>query len=497
MADIKSAQLFLQDLPKSDALKALYELTTWIESVREHQDFRLDHLFEVLRLLDETARPYERKLTRDYFSGKSLTKFHENRLWMALNDFFMQAAQAYLHVQTRYRNGDKGSAAIQPALSLIAARAICALTGRLKCAAVRYAPPDQTIWGSMAGLYAHAEAQKYLDEPVELYAGLGANTSVRYEFASLIMWYASGSSTLNPLQLHLAERLTSHLCRNFKISLQNEPGSLFCFDLEHPAPPMRLNAEIEPQPGMLFLAAGSVQPHVEALLGMLEKNTVPEAINLGGVFDVDTVREVVRHLSGFWVSALPVRRDVRHKVIVKMHVATGFSGVLEKAGAGLDTGADTSEHWTVEDVSVSGVRCVLPPARATGVEIGLLVGTRPDRGKHWGAGIVRRLSRDKQNNLHVGIALLGNHVSSVSLREHGVSEGQPAVLLNSASDDSGEVRLLMSPGAFSGSRSLHMKLAGKSYLLMPLALLEKGEDYDLARYRKIEEDVGADEACQM
>lgn len=494
MADIKSAQLFLHDLPKTDALKALHELTTWIESVREQQDFRVDHQLEVLRLLDETARPYERRLTRDYFTDKSLTKFHENRLWMALNDFFMQVAQAYLNVQMRYRNGDKGSAAIQPSLPLIAARGISALTGRLKCAAARYALPDQTIWGSLAGLYAHAEAQKYLDEPVALYAGLNTNTSVRYEFASLLMWYASGASTLNPLQMHLAERLTSHFCRNFAISAQNEPGSVFCFDLEHPAPPMRVNAELKLLPGMRFLGAGSAQPHVQALLGIMKKDVVPETINLGGVFDADTVREVARHLSVFWGSDLPVRRDARHKVLVKLYVALGFAGVLEKAGADLNPATDTSEHWTVEDISISGMRCVLPSARAADVAIGLLVGTRPERGAHWGAGIVRRLSRDKQNNLHVGIQLLGNHVAAVKLREHGVSGEQRAVLLNNVNDDSGEVSLLMGPAAFSESSSLHVQLSGKNYLLMPLALLEKGVDYDLARYRRIEEDVGAEGA---
>ena len=219
MADIKSAQLFLHDLPKNDALKALHELTTWIESVREHQDFRLDQQLEVLRLLDETARPYERKLTRDYFADKSLTRFHENRLWVALNDFFLQIAQAYLNVQVRYSKGDKGSVAIQSSLPLIAARCISALAGRLKCAAARYALPDQTIWGSLAELYSYAEVQKYLDQPVTLYAGLGVSTSVRYEFASLLMWYASGASTLKPLQVHLAERLTPHFRLRFALSV--------------------------------------------------------------------------------------------------------------------------------------------------------------------------------------------------------------------------------------------------------------------------------------
>ena len=84
MADIKSAQALLEDLPKSDALKALQELTTWVEPVREQAEFRLDHQLVVLRLIDETTRPFERKLMREYFASNTLPAFQENRLWMAL-----------------------------------------------------------------------------------------------------------------------------------------------------------------------------------------------------------------------------------------------------------------------------------------------------------------------------------------------------------------------------------------------------------------------------
>jgi len=38
--DIKSAQALLDEIPKGDALKALPELTTWVESVREQAEFR-------------------------------------------------------------------------------------------------------------------------------------------------------------------------------------------------------------------------------------------------------------------------------------------------------------------------------------------------------------------------------------------------------------------------------------------------------------------------
>lgn len=494
MADIKSAQLLLLDLPKNDALKAVQELTTWIESVREHDDFRVDHQLAVLRLLDEAARPLERKLTREYFAGNALTPFQENRIWVALNEFYQHSAQAYLHVQMRYCHGSKGSTAIQSALPLVAARGIAALMGRLKCAAARYVPPEPGIWEGLAALYAHAEAQKYLDEPVALYASASANTSamntsVRQEFASALMWHASGISAFNPLQIHLAERLAAHFARHFSVSPQREADSLFGFNLQQPAVPMRLTAENKEANGMRYLGAGSVQPQVEALLGMLQKNTVPETINLGGVFDADTVQEVIRQLSAFWVSAPPVRRDKRHNVIVKMYVIAGYAGLLQLVDPESPPAMDSSEPWTAEDISVSGLRCVLPPARAKGVEVGLLVGTRPERGTHWGAGFVRRLSRDKQNNLHVGIELLGNQVTLAKLRVAGATGVQRALWLNNPGDTSGEVRLLMGPGAFSSGRSLPAELDGKNCLLMPLALLEKSQDYDLARFRRVEQDV--------
>jgi hypothetical protein len=84
MADIKSAQKLLEDVPKNDALKALQELTGMIQSARDQAEFRLEHQFAVLRLLDEAARPFERKLTREYFAAtNNLSTFRENRLWMA------------------------------------------------------------------------------------------------------------------------------------------------------------------------------------------------------------------------------------------------------------------------------------------------------------------------------------------------------------------------------------------------------------------------------
>ena len=80
-----------RDVPKNDALNTVQELTGWIESIVElADDLRLDHAYAVLRMFDETAQQFVRKLLRDYFTFQSQSKFQENRLWMVLNGFYTQ-----------------------------------------------------------------------------------------------------------------------------------------------------------------------------------------------------------------------------------------------------------------------------------------------------------------------------------------------------------------------------------------------------------------------
>ena len=491
MSDIKSAQMLLLDLPKNDALKSLHEVSAWIESSREQDEFRLDHQFEVLRMLDETARQYERKLMREYYTAVGLSLYQENRLWMALNAFSTQILLAYLNVQVRYRNGDKGAAAIKEMMPLIAARGINAVTGMLKSAAARHALFDQAIWASLAEFYAHAEEQNYLDEPVALYNGAGGKTSVRSEFGTALMWYASSFGTLARLPMHLAERLISHLGSNFTVSAQHEPGSLFSFDLEYPMSPMRLATETSSSPSLRFIGVGTFQPQIDALLKTLEKNLVPEGVNLGGTYEAKDLHIAARHLAERLKFPPPKRRSKRHNVKVSLSVANGFSGIMEQS-IGLNFGSNDSQVWQVEDISVSGIRCILPASAANGVVVGSLVGIKPEKMEHWGVGIVRRLNCDPKKNLHVGIEMLANQVIGVGVRERDADEASHALWLDNPGGDAGEVDLLMSPDIFTSSRSLHTQVEGRKYLLMPLKLVERGADYDLARYRKVEEDSRPD-----
>ena len=496
MADIKSAQALLDDLPKNDAHKMIMELTEWIESVADNADFKPDHQFAVVRLLDETAQPYARKLAHDYFTPQALNRFQENRLWLALGNWSRHTAGAYLKVFNRHCSGDKGAAAIKAQLPLLAARAVYAVTVQLKYICAHYGPVDNKIWSSLANLYQHAEQQQYLDTPLALYSGAVGDTTVKGELGRLLGWYGSGVGTMKPLQMHLTERIVGQYCSSIDIAAQQDANSLFSFDPDRPAAPIGVKAGGAARSSMRFISMAAMQPKLEAMIKTLEKGAVPEDLNLGGIYDAEPVREAARYLLNY-LAAPPLRRSARRGIKVNLNVVNGFTRVLEHTDAGLNFSEEQPAHWDVEDISASGFHTVLPAQGMDGIRIGSLLGVQPDGVRHWGVAVIRRLMRNDANQLHVGAEMLANQIASVALSQSGggggFEDGQPALWLQARQGDpSGEARLLMKADTFSPHRSLLTRLDGKNYLLIPIILQEKGEDYDLVRFRLIEQESSSE-----
>lgn len=493
MADLKSAQAILDELPKSDAHKALMELTEWIESVAQRGDFRLDHQFAVLRLLDETAQPYVRKLVREYFVPHELQKFQENRLWLMLGNFFRHSGEAYFTVFQRCCSDVKGASSLKGHMPLLAARTIHALAGQLKYACVHYELVDPVIWHKLAQLCLHAEQQQYLAVPVELYAGVTGASAVQSELGYLLAWYGCGVGTLDPLQMHLTERILFHYRSVVTIGAQ-QAGSLFSFDLSHPAAPLRVNLELQAQPSLRYVSMAALRQQLEGLIAKLGKSGVPEELNLGGSYDAELAAQASRFLLGYLI-APPSRRSARRGIKVTLNVVSGFAKVVEHTDVGLNFSGEQAAQWQIEDISVSGFGTVLPAQAANGIRIGSLLGMQPEGLASWGVAVVRRLLRDKAGQMHVGAEILSNQIAGVAISPGGgggeSEEGQPALWLNAKQGViSGEAQLMLKADSFSQQRSLLTRLDGKSYLLVPNQLREKGTDYDLASFRIIERETG-------
>jgi hypothetical protein len=492
LADMKTAQQLLEGIPKTESLKALQELSEWIESIRENaNDFKLDHQWAVLRLFDQAAQSHVRKLLHDYFSLQVLSKFQENRLWSLLDAFYTQSELCHHDVFTRYLDGAKGASAIKPDLALLCARGIAANKGRLKMSAARYSIVDPAVWKHVATFYSYAEAQGIQAEAVVLYAGV--NTCVAQEFAVLVTWFGTTAGTKIPLHAHITERLFSYLGRGVQISKLYNGIGIFAFDTAQPTPPMRATAEATIHPALRFIEAEGVRQQLDSLIKTLEKGIIPDSLNLYGARpEAELVRDIASSLMQSIALPPPTRRNPRRQIKVNLKVANGFFKMLEQTDVGLNFGVDASDTWEIEDISATGFRSVVPLARVEAVKIGTLVGSRPESVSHWGAGVVRRLSRDAQNNLHIGVEVLSQRVVGVPITDRtksGANAGMLGLYLNRSSDTSGEAWLLMKVETFALNHSLVMQYEDKEYLLLPLALVERGEDYDLARYRMMEQDT--------
>jgi hypothetical protein len=497
LAEIKSVQVLLDNLPKNDALKSLMELTELIESATEYTDFQLDHQFAVLRMLDEAAQPYARKLMREYFTPFEKNQFQENRLWILLDNFYHHSALSYFTVFTRFCNAEKGSTIIKAQLPLLTARAVHAIIGRLKYICARYGQVDNMIWANLALLYKHAEQLQYLNTPVNLYPGMTNSTSVKYEVARLLAWYDSGLSALSPLYMHLTERLVAQYCSTLDIHAEISQKSRLSFDLNRPAEPTRINMGATTHPAMRFVGMPTMQAKLEDLIKVLNKNIVPDDLALGGSYEAAVVKEAAQHILNYLI-APPVRRDARRQANVTLNVVDSFDKVIERTDGKQYFGEENPVHWVTEEISAGGFSSVISTKGASSIGIGSLLGIQPEGVPHWGVAVVRRLLRDDaKNQLRVGAQILSNQVTFVSLNKNDneLGDGQPALWLYSKQNDSsGEAQLLMNADTFSPGRSLKIQMGNKNYLLIPAELQERGIDYDLAKFKLIEQESSSEEA---
>ncbi len=261
--------------------------------------------------------------------------------------------------------------------------------------------------------------------------------------------------------------------------------------------PARVLKSTGQSPTTRFFGAGHALPALRKLMeDIKQKDGVPSDVHLGGDFDCSLVLSVLEHLAMYWADEPPARNAERRKIATRLTVVHGYQKVIGTVAvsedASLDYGQqDGSESWIVENISDGGYGAIIPQIKGDWVRVGSLLGLKAETAKYWGAGVIRRITRDEYQQRRVGIQVLSKAVIPVRLSAAGkvssinaTREGDQAVLLSSTPDSEGEIEMLLKVGSFTAGQSLEMHLrSGKSYLLMPSKLVEGAEDFDLAKFK--------------
>lgn len=500
MGDAKKAKEVVAELP-ADPLKALAEITQWLDSLRETKAFKVERLFENVDLLDGAAKNHQRKLAQDYFATSRQQKFQENRLWSGSYLFWKALSDAYLECVSRYESTQTGGTAFRKNLPVIVARAMRALTLQLKWVLVRYGPVDGGLWSDLGRLYQFAEAAGFAEATIAIYPGSHGGGSVRQEFLKAVMLSASSTDGLSPMRQEIAERAVAHFSPGFRLAKEPGPGCGYGFDIAGGKPPFRLiGGRIPATPTLRCFGAGEALAQLVRVEGIVtETGAIPSEVHLGGSYGKDVVLPVLRHLLSYWSDDAPARGAERRQTATRMTVLHGMGEILKtldpESSDELDfsdpaAAENAAESWIVENVSDGGYGAIIPAAKSDWVHVGALIGFKTEVAKHWGTGIIRRVSRDEHQQRRVGIQALSKVVIPVRVGKSGgaFSPGpaemtDSALLLSTTPDSQGEVGIVLREGIYNSRDSLDMMVNGKPYLLMPSRLVEGGEDFDWAMFK--------------
>ena len=491
LGDAKELKRVLVELPLDNSFRAVDEVYGWFESLQVADDFRVDHLFDVVRQLDDAAQPFIRRLSRDYLLAPRLSRSEERRLWSMCFNYWGEVSLLYARCVERARANpkDKGSEIFKAALPLASARLIGARRRQLKWEEFRYGPVGEDFWRGLGQPYLAAEAAGVATKPVQLYPGSVGMRTVTMQYLQALVFCASSMDSLMPLEIELADRLIAHLLSGFVLSAECRPDSVCWIDAAAGTPPLRLAKQpTELTASLRFFAPGTAPQGLNDLIRAVERGNIPGDIDLGGEFQPKVLLPVLRHLATHWSAEPPQREHQRHAVKTRIAVLKGFDDCFTIfAGDVARVGKEHSaESWVVENVSLGGFGAAVDTLAGDDIRLGALLAIQPEGGDNWVLGVVRRFNRDSENHASVGIKALSKTARSVQLwprtGSFTAAGAIPGIWLGDEHTD-GELRFVLPAAAFDLKESLELIDRGGRMALMPLDLEEAGVGFEIARFR--------------
>jgi hypothetical protein len=489
LADPKEARALVAELPAHDYLKALDEITRWLESLAEAEGFRLERLFEITELLDSTAQPHHRRLVHDYLTMSRQQKLQENKLWTTGYNFARVLGDVYFLCVKQHKAGASGASAIRKHMPLIVARAMRAYAMQVKWTMLRYGPFEPRLWGALGELYRHAQGGGFVDTTLTIYPGARGTGTPGQEYLKVMMLWASSADVLPPLKQEIAQRTVAHLAPEFRIADAPFPGSMYVFDPAGDRPPKRVFAQPPTGANLCFFGAGAAQAKIARMIQVVESSgALPSDVNLGATYPADTVLSVLRHLALYWSDKPPARASERRAATARITIVPGYLGLVDELERdetdALNFSVSNAESWVVENVSDNGYGALVPASTTDWIRVGEMIGVQVEGTQQWGVGIVRRVRRDEQRQYHVGIEIIARSVIMVRLTyPEGAREPENAVLLSGAPDVNGEVGLVLRPGRYDPKSPVAVTGRTKSYRFHPSRMVDAGDDFDWAMYK--------------
>jgi hypothetical protein len=491
LADEQDAKELLAALSREDTLPGLQRLSELLDDLKTAQGITVGRMYEIVDAVDRTGRTHYRSALQEFLGHRHrLTKLQANRICTTAGEYLAELAEAYQFCLAAFEAGASGAVALRTQVVRIIGRAIRLRAAALKWDYLRYTKQFGK-WAELYRLYHLAEMRGLVQEKVLLYRG-GRLSTIEGELMQALMLAAASPQGLLPEQTEAAERIIASLADHLALGNSARAKRPYFFDLASGAPPARELPGIRPPLTARRFGAGAAEVELRHLLRKAQAGTLLRSeFGLQGVSG-EMLQTTAQHLVRYWCEPPTDRRHVRRRLAARVVVVHGFEEVAANVGNMLIEYPFVSDQevWLCENAADGGMAALVKSPHGAWVNVGALLAYRYPDSATWNAGIVRHMSEEDDQTLCVGVEAVARGGVAVSVsggkrRADVQDDGVLCVWLAAAGCEASEMKLLMPARLYSPSSALEATLYDRRYLLIPLALLESGPDYELGLFKAV------------
>ena len=535
-------QEVIDSLPVSNPGRLIGEIGDWIAPT-EKTDLNIPSRARAYSRLDEEAQPYATELWFDMLASPVADPRAE-QAWFALMGYTRCAMRCYCDL-LRDNAAEGESALDKKTISILLLRAMHSAVTHKKLLRMRYRFVEPAIWADTYWLFQYAEANGYVRNVHEIYPKRAPESSVYREFIVGTVFEIGPLGNIDPHQMESFDQVIRKFDSFFAFRIGRDAETLFCLDLARSQWPDRLLEGQAHKSSMRYFGVGVALGHIVRLLKeILRSREIPAWLVLPGEEKIDNCVILLRKLVVHWSKEPPKRQHSRERQEAIINVLHGF-GQIRRMIAGIsylksgktvgyvsyqelfemhrygfvnekrpppkpEASKDPKEllkkielagdkelmqKWTLSDASETGVGATATQ-HSDWLRIGALVGFRYEDKMDWSIGVVRRLSRNAQNQAVVGLQLFKGEpdvarAGSLDKREQTAWDALPEAGIYGWQDAmvlQGTSTLLLEPGGYYDGRRFKLNVGAVKKFVKLTELMEGASDFELVRYSEYNPD---------
>lgn len=529
LGNLKSATMWVRELPDSDFQEAVDEIIKAVVGLSQSKHSPLRERIQVLLYLDEKAIALQETLCHQYLHHLDESDAAERMYLQTILSFWEEMAEAYHNCIREFAQNPAGRK-IWEVLPLLTARAIRYYAMQVKWNYLRYLPVETHVWRYLSRLYLFAEREDFACKPLTLYPGQPEETTCAAEYIHPYLLQLANPESLRPPVIQMLDMWLDGWSKAVLIEKDFRPQrQTYAINLSDGKPAKKLRRNMIGEKYRYWGVDGLLIT-IDQIVEQLKNGAMPARLRLGEDCRLPACLELINLVSHRWAGNGPTRQHERQENPQPVEVAQGLSEIVARMHpdnglqqpkakrdepseadreiaayrlTSLDSGTTQDEsreeiededelfdladgQWLLENESISGYGAAFEANGKRSPQIGTLIGLRPVQKRHYAIGVIRRICREPSNLIHVGIQTLTQTPILVKLRTgrstSAFSDIIDAVYLPSAPGD-GTLRSLLIPAkAYSRGRLLELQAQGKSYSIRLQRILEQTEDYARAHF---------------